>query len=110
MKASFARYGAPAYGEMLQLHKGLFEETWDGAAIGRIALAPIDCDWYDPVDFSPKVCAERLSEGGLILIDGYNDHGGCRSTVDEFLRSCPGFTMDLGMNPILHKKSLGWAR
>lgn len=103
VKASFARHGVPVEGTIIQLHKGLFEETWDGASIDSIALAHIDCDWYDPVAFCLKVCSEKLSDGGLIIIDDYNDYGGCRTAVDEFLRARPDFAIEHGMNPILRK-------
>lgn len=103
VKASFARYGVPVEGEMIQLHKGLFEETWGAAAIGSIALVHIDCDWYDPVDFCLRVCSEKLSDGGVIIIDDYNDYGGCRVAVDEFLSARLDFTIEHGMNPILRK-------
>lgn len=106
VKASFARHGLPVEGTMIQLHKGLFEETWDGASIGSIALAHIDCDWYDPVAFCLRVCAEKLSDGGLIIIDDYNDYGGCRVAVNEFLSARPDFAIEHGMNPIVHKRAL----
>ena len=40
----------------MSLHKGLFEDTWPMVAtkIHQIALAHVDCDWYDPV----KYCLE----------------------------------------------------
>lgn len=103
VKASFARHGVPVDGDNIQLHKGLFEETWDGASVGPIALAHIDCDWYDPVAFCLKVCSEKLSVAGQIVIDDYNDYGGCRIAVDEFLRARTDFIMEPGMNPILRR-------
>ena len=104
VKAAFARHGSPVDGKLVILHKGFFEETWDDAAIDSIALAHIDCDWYDPVAFCLKVCADKLSDGGLILIDDYHDYGGCRAAVDEFLQHRPEFMMVPGLNPILRRK------
>lgn len=106
VKASFARHGVPVEGDMIQLHKGLFEETWDAAEVGSIALAHIDCDWYDPVAFCLRVCSEKLSAAGVIIIDDYNDYGGCRVAVDEFLSARPDFTIEHGMNPILRKRAM----
>jgi asparagine synthase (glutamine-hydrolysing) len=105
VKASFARHGVRVDGMNIILHKGLFEETWDTANIGRISLAHIDCDWYDPVMFCLRSCAEKLVEGGLIVIDDYNDYGGCRKAVDEFLTDRDDFAFDAGANPILRKLS-----
>jgi len=44
-----------------------------------------DVDWYDPV----KTCLDRiwphLIVGGVIILDDYQDWGGCRKATDEFL-------------------------
>jgi asparagine synthase (glutamine-hydrolysing) len=69
--------------ERTHLHEGLFEETlWPN---GPIAFAHLDCDWYDPV----RLCLERIqpvwSRGGYLICDDYNNYGGAREAVDEFL-------------------------
>lgn len=104
VKEAFARNGVPVDGERVFLHRGLFEETWDSAGVARIALAHIDCDWYDPVTFCLDACADKLSNGGLFIIDDYNDYGGCRVAVDEFLARRQDFVMEPGSNPILRKR------
>lgn len=101
VKAAFARHGAPVDGARVRLHQGLFEDTWDAAGVQRIAFAHIDCDWYDPVRFCLESCAAKLSVGGLLLIDDYNDYGGCRAAVDEFLAAHQEYTFEAGANPIL---------
>jgi asparagine synthase (glutamine-hydrolysing) len=54
-----------------------------------IAVAHIDCDWHDPV----ALCLERvwphLVVGGRIVLDDYNDWGGCRIAADAFLGEHP---------------------
>lgn len=64
---------------------GLFQETLFPKS--KIALAHIDCDWYD----STKVCLERvspfLSEGGFFIIDDYNTYEGCKVATDEFMKN-----------------------
>jgi O-methyltransferase len=80
---SFARHGvAPAPGRV-ELHRGLFEDTLrlDGA----VALAHVDSDWHDPVACCLERIGERLSPGGMIVADDYNDYGGCRTACHEFL-------------------------
>lgn len=104
VKEAFARNGVPVDHNQVFLHRGLFEEAWEPAGITRIALAHIDCDWYDPVTFCLEACADKLSAGGMIIIDDYNDYGGCRVAVDEFLARRPDFTMKQGSNPILCKR------
>lgn len=104
VKATFARYGTPVDGARVRLHRGLFEETWPGASIDRIAFAHVDCDWYDPVNFVLGAIADRMSPGGLVIIDDYNDYGGCRTAVDEFIARRDDFVFSPGLNPILRKR------
>jgi asparagine synthase (glutamine-hydrolysing) len=110
VRAAFARHGVPVDGSKVMLVKGLFEETWPTVAVGSIALAHIDCDWYDPVKFCLDVCADKLGEGGIVIIDDYNDYGGCRTAVDEFLAARPDFTFEPGLNPFLRKHAAGALR
>ncbi|TLG71422.1 TylF/MycF/NovP-related O-methyltransferase [Methylocystis sp. B8] len=102
---SFARHGVEADGNRVFLHKGLFESTWSAAdeSIDAIALAHIDCDWYDPVLFCLNACADKLVEGGILIIDDYNDYGGCRTAVDEFVSKRADFRLEPGANPFLRK-------
>jgi asparagine synthase (glutamine-hydrolysing) len=83
---NFATFGLSVDGRRISLFRGLFEETMLFAPESRVALAHIDCDWHDPV----QLCLERLypvwSAGGFWVIDDYNDYGGCRQAVDEFLK------------------------
>ena len=71
------------------LHRGLFENTVRFSPDDAVVLAHVDCDWYDPV----KLCLERtlevLRSGGFIILDDYNDYGGCRKATDEFLAVHP---------------------
>lgn len=83
--ASFARYGQPVDGARVRLFKGLFEDTLRLAPSDRIALAHIDCDWYDPVKYCVETLAPSLPPGGVLVIDDYNDYVGCRKAIDEIL-------------------------
>jgi O-methyltransferase len=103
VKASFARHGRPVDGTAIQLHKGLFEETWPTQTIDRVAFAHVDCDWYDPVSYCLGILADRMSPGGVIILDDYHDYGGARTAVDEFLLARDDFTFEAGPNPILRK-------
>ena len=105
VRDSFSRYGVPVDGKRVQLHKGLFEETWVGAGVRSAAVVHIDCDWYDPVAFCLASVADILSPGGLIVLDDYHDYGGARTAVDEFLAARPDFAMENGPNPFLRKRA-----
>ena len=86
----FAEFGQPVDGERVVLHKGLFEDTLDPADRRPVAFAHIDCDWYEPVRYCLDALSERLAPGASIVLDDYNDYGGCRKAVDAFLAQTDG--------------------
>lgn len=100
---SFARHGLSPDGDEVVLVKGLFEDTWPSHKSERIAFAHVDCDWYDPVKYCLEQVAERLSVGGLIVLDDYNDYGGCRTATDEFLAKRPNYQFIAAPNPTLRR-------
>jgi O-methyltransferase len=84
---AFRRHGLDVDGTRIALHAGVFEDTLE---VSRpVALAHVDCDWYESV----RVCLERvgpkLSVGGYVIVDDYNDFAGCARAVDEYLVSHP---------------------
>lgn len=101
--ASFRRYGLSVDGKRIVLHKGLFEDTLPQYKRGMIAFAHVDCDWYDPVTFCLDNIADRIAHGGAIILDDYNDYGGCRTATHEFLARRHDFSFDNGANAILWK-------
>jgi len=90
---NFSKHGLVVDGRRICLHQGLFEDTLHFDTGSRIALAHIDCDWYEPV----KLCLERiyrhLATGGCVILDDYNDYRGCRKAADEFLANKPDLEM-----------------
>lgn len=82
---NFRLFGFEPDGRPIALHEGLFEDTLRLDLNQRVALAHIDCDWYDPVAFCLAALYPHLSPGGFIILDDYNDYGGCRHATDEFL-------------------------
>jgi O-methyltransferase len=103
--ASLAAYDLPVDNARVSLHQGLFEDT---LRVDRpIAVGHIDSDWHDPV----KLCLERLwpvlSPGGFLVLDDYNDYGGCRTAADAFISA----TLDAEMvqtqpNAVLVKREI----
>jgi O-methyltransferase len=91
---SFARHGIPVDGKTVVLHKGPFQETWASYEGRTVAFAHIDCDWYDPVKFCLERVADRLSPGGVIILDDYHDYGGCRTAAAEFLSTRKEFVLE----------------
>jgi asparagine synthase (glutamine-hydrolysing) len=85
VKNSFAQYGLTVDDRRIRLIKGLFADTVSFEPEAAIALAHIDCDWHDPVAFCLDRIQPHLSRGGYIVLDDYNDHGGCRRATDAFV-------------------------
>lgn len=82
---TFASFGCPPENGRVSLVRGLFEETLPKHEDLRIAVAHVDCDWYEPVACCLNFIWPRLSPGGFVIIDDYNDWEGCRKATDEFL-------------------------
>jgi O-methyltransferase len=83
--SAFRRHGLEVDGGRIALHRGVFEETME--IDQPVAVAHLDCDWYEPVRFCLEQVSPRLSEGGYIIVDDYNSYGGCARAVDEHLAS-----------------------
>lgn len=89
VKSNFHSFDCKVDGETIILVKGLFYDTLPTYADLAIALAHIDCDWYQPVKYCLEYAWQRLTPGGFIILDDYNDWSGCRKATDEFLPSHP---------------------
>jgi len=83
VRANLERFGVDLVRDEIRLVPGLFEETLHPS--DPVALAHVDCDWYDSV----KICIDRiaplLSPGGVVVFDDYSSYSGCRRAVDEWL-------------------------
>lgn len=82
---SFEQHGLKVDGDQIALVQGLFENTLQLEGKGPVALAHIDCDWYEPVKLAIERIYPVLSRGGYLVFDDYLDYGGCRRAVHEFL-------------------------
>jgi len=87
VRSNFSDFGLNVDDKKILLIRGLFSETLTAHNDTVIALAHIDCDWYEPVSYCLHYVWPRLSPGGLIVLDDYNDWSGCRKATDEFLSS-----------------------
>lgn len=109
VRENLERYGVPPNGSSVQLHKGLFSDTWPAlrGMITQIALVHIDCDWYDPVAYCLAAVADMVASGGAIIVDDYNDYGGCRTAVLEFLAARSDFVIcDNESNLVLRRHAI----
>lgn len=82
VKENLREFGIDREQQNVKLIKGLIEETME--IDSPVAFAHIDVDWYGPV----KVCLQRLTPklvtGGVLILDDYNDWGGCKKATDEY--------------------------
>jgi len=71
--------------DVIEVHKGFFENTLPAFDCPPIAVLRLDADWYQ----STMICLEKfwphIMPGGLILIDDYYAWEGCAKAVHAFL-------------------------
>lgn len=83
VEENLAAYGIDLVRDQVFLVPGLFEYTlWPEEPV---ALAHIDCDWYDSVTVCIKRIAPKLAAGAIVVFDDYSSYSGCRKAVDEWL-------------------------
>ncbi len=90
---NFDRFGLSVDGNRIRLVKGLFENTLTLAPDEKVALAHVDCDWFEPVLLCLERLADHMSPGGVVILDDYNDYQGCKKAADQFLSERSDFVM-----------------
>jgi len=50
----------------------------------KISILRLDTDWYTSTKKELEVLYEKVSSGGIIIIDDYGHWGGSKKAVDEF--------------------------
>ncbi len=71
--------------ERIHYHPGLVEETIPRDAPERIAVLRLDTDWYESTRHELEHLYDRLSPGGILIIDDYGGWEGSRKATEEFL-------------------------
>jgi len=73
----------------IHYHKGWFQDTIEPESkkIESIAILRLDGDWYDSVMIPLKHLYDKVSKGGVIVIDDYGYYDGCTKAVNDFLES-----------------------
>ena len=80
--ATLTAFGLEPSSASITLVKGYYEDTLH--VDYPVALAHVDCDWYESVMTCLREIEPHLVAGGRFVIDDYNDWEGCRRAVDEF--------------------------
>lgn len=73
--------------EFIHFRKGWFQDTLPNSKddIKSIAILRLDGDWYASIMICLENLYDKVSKGGLIVIDDYGYYEGCTKAVDEFL-------------------------
>ena len=82
--------------ERLHLVRGDVRETLPSAAPEAIAVLRLDTDWYESTRWELETLYDRVSVGGVIIIDDYGHWEGARAAVDEFFS-------ERRITPLLHR-------
>jgi hypothetical protein len=85
VRTAMDEIGYPA--ERIHYHRGMVEETIPGDAPERISVLRLDTDWYESTRHELEHLYDRLSPGGVLIIDDYGGWEGSRKATEEFLAS-----------------------
>ena len=82
VRENFARYNL--LDDKVVFIKGFFAESLPHAPINELSILRIDADLYDSTLDVLNVLYEKLSVGGYVVIDDYQNLRECQRAVDEF--------------------------
>jgi hypothetical protein len=92
VRRNFARFGL--LDDQVRFLKGWFCDTLPTAPIERLSLLRLDGDLYESTRDALINLYNRVSPGGVVIVDDYNSWRGCRFAVDEF-RKTHGITAEI---------------
>jgi|SRR5580704_311492 O-methyltransferase len=77
--------------QAVTLVPGYFRDSLQKCAQSRFSFVHLDCDTYESYSECLSFFYPRLSPGGIVLFDEYNDPSwpGCNLAIDEFLANRP---------------------
>ena len=84
VEATFARYDLAAQTHHVEFVQGRYEDTMPGNIDFPVAVAHIDCDWYDSVMTCLEAITPSLVIGGTLVFDDYGTWSGCKDAVNQF--------------------------
>jgi O-methyltransferase len=78
------------YSGKIELHPGMVEMTLIPEALsGEYAIVRLDTDWEASTRVELRMLWDRLSPGGILVIDDFGHWHGCRVAVDDFFADKP---------------------
>lgn len=76
--------GQPA--DLIRVKKGWFLDTFAEPLPECIAYLHIDADWFESVKLALDTFYDRVSDGGVIILDDFGYWEGCREAFYDFCR------------------------
>lgn len=90
--ANFRRYDL--LDTQVRFLKGWFRDTLPQAPVERLAVARVDGDMYESTMDALENLYPKLSVGGYLIVDDYNDIPNCAKAVDDY-RKTHGITDEI---------------
>lgn len=82
VRENFRRYNL--LDNQVNFLKGWFSDTLPSAPISSLALLRLDGDLYESTRDALNALYDRVTTGGFIIVDDYNDFEPCKRAIDEF--------------------------
>jgi len=92
VKKNFSRYGL--LDDQVRFLVGWFRDTLPTAPIANLALLRVDGDMYESTMDALVHLYPKLSIGGYVIVDDYNEIESCRAAVDDYRAEC-GITNEI---------------
>jgi hypothetical protein len=89
VQSNFARYGL--LDDRVVFVKGWFKDTLPTAEVKAISVLRLDGDLYESTRDALSALYDKLSVGGYVIVDDYNDIAACKAAVQDF-RAARGIT------------------
>ncbi len=80
----FARFGI--WNDSVKIVPGWFQNTLSQNDLKEISLLHVDADWYDSVKYVLDTLFDKVSPGGIVVLDDYGCWDGCKQATHDFLQ------------------------
>ena len=84
VRAGFARFGL--LDDQVRFLEGWFRDTLPSAPIDRLAILRLDGDLYESTMDALVALYDKVSPGGIVIVDDYGILESCRAAVTDFRR------------------------
>jgi O-methyltransferase len=82
VRAGFARFGL--LDDQVRFLEGWFRDTLPSAPIDRLAILRLDGDLYESTMDALVALYDKVSPGGIVIVDDYGILESCRAAVTDF--------------------------